>query len=245
MPLNSSAQLQVPVDRKTSAFTNMTKSRHELKLIVNQKNSNTLAVPEPARGRKNEKNRKYSEQIFKAKSVDVLAVGVKKIRGSQFCNQDPESKHIEVNVIKKNTKQLEVPGSPTRQTNNFNSSNNTLKHQGSSTPNHSSNSTNEMQKSAENAKTQNYQYLKMNDLNSNKARNNHSSYYGMGGYEPKREKNMTISYEFRNRNEAQSKSSNSTDKRDGGHNWGKKISGLFSDDASIKHLKESVKFKTA
>ena len=66
-----------------------------------------------------------------------------------------------------------------------------------------------MQKSAENAKTQNYQYLKMNDLNLNKGRNNHSSYYGMGGYEPKREKNMTISYEFRNRNEAQSKSSNS------------------------------------
>lgn len=71
----------------------------------------------------------------------------------------------------------------------------------------------------------------------------------MGGIEPKRDKTMTISYEFRSRNEAQSKSSNSTEKQDnkgsGGHNWGKKISGLFSDDASIKHLKESVKFKTA
>lgn len=30
-----------------------------------------------------------------------------------------------------------------------------------------------------------------------------------------------------------------------GNNWTKKISGLFSDDASIKHLKGSVKFKTA
>jgi len=119
--------------------------------------------------------------------VDALASGVKKIRGSQFCNQDPESKHLEVNVIKKNLNRLVVPGSPNHQANNFHSSNNTtLKDPGSSTPNHSSNSTNEMQRSAENAKGQNYQYLKMNDLNSNKARNNHSSYYGMGGYEPKR-----------------------------------------------------------
>lgn len=31
----------------------------------------------------------------------------------------------------------------------------------------------------------------------------------------------------------------------GSNKWTKKISGLFSDDASIKHLKGSVKFKTA
>jgi hypothetical protein len=52
---------------------------------------------------------------------------------------------------------------------------------------------------------------------------------------------MTISYEFKNRNEVQSRSSGTSDQ----NNWAKKISGLFSDDASIKHLKESVKFKTA
>jgi hypothetical protein len=72
----------------------------------------------------------------------------------------------------------------------------------------------------------------------------------MGNYpsEQKREnKNMTISYEFKNRNENQSKSSASSNKQqqENGNNWAKKISGLFSDDASIKHLKGSVKFKTA
>ena len=49
----------------------------------------------------------------------------------------------------------------------------------------------------------------MNDLNNNKGRNNQSSCYGMGGYqgEDRKDKNMTISYEFKNRNEVQSRSS--------------------------------------
>ena len=54
-----------------------------------------------------------------------------------------------------------------------------------------------------------YQKLKMNDQKI--IRNNQSSYYGMGGaYNTpngkKDVKNMTISYEFKNRNEARSKS---------------------------------------
>ena len=58
---------------------------------------------------------------------------------------------------------------------------------------------------------------------------------------------MTISYEFKNRNDERSKSNSSGVVQDDNrsNNWNKKISGLFSDDASIKQLKESVKFKTA
>lgn len=84
----------------------------------------------------------------------------------------------------------------------------------------------------------------MNDLGL-KLRNNMSSYYGMGGKpEEKREKNMAVSYNFHNKND---ENSSESDKNEGSNhnNWTKKISGLFSDDASIKHLKGSVKFKTA
>ncbi len=105
-----------------------------------------------------------------------------------------------------------------------------------------------MQNSGENKAGTSYHYLKVNDLSNNRIRNNQSSCYGMSKQpqENKRDKNMTISYEFKNRNEAQSKSSSSKqDNHDSGNNWTKKLSGLFSDDASIKHLKGSVKFKTA
>ena len=125
----------------------------------------------------------------------------------------------------------------------------TAKDPGSSTPNHSSNSTNQMKNSQSNRnKSTNYQLLKMNDLNASKGRNNQSSYYGMGGYpaDNRKDKNMTISYEFKNRNEVNSRSSGSNNKQQSsGNNWNKKLSGLFSDDNSIKHLKQSVKFKTA
>lgn len=85
----------------------------------------------------------------------------------------------------------------------------------------------------------------MNDLGGGKFRNNQSSYYGMGGLkvDEKKDKNMAVSYSFQNHNE---KYSDNEDRNDNkmGNNWAKKISGLFSDDASIKHLKGSVKFKT-
>ena len=82
-----------------------------------------------------------------------------------------------------------------------------------STPNNSINSMNSTDKSKD--KRTSYQYLKVNDLQPTKLRNNQSSYYGMGGGgypEARRDKNMTISYEFKNRNEARSKSSHSSKK---------------------------------
>ena len=55
----------------------------------------------------------------------------------------------------------------------------------------------------------------MNDLNAGKGRNNQSSYYGMGDYpvDNRKDKNMTISYEFKNRNEVNSRSSGSNNKQ--------------------------------
>lgn len=57
---------------------------------------------------------------------------------------------------------------------------------------------------------------------------------------------MVVSCSFGN-NDQDSSKSRSREKKEKmmGNNWNKKISGLFSDDASIKHLKGSVKFKTA
>ena len=51
-----------------------------------QNSSNFLAVPQ-VKNRKNQ--RKYSQQVFKAKSTEVLKAGVNKVRGSQFYVQDP------------------------------------------------------------------------------------------------------------------------------------------------------------
>jgi hypothetical protein len=86
----------------------------------------------------------------------------------------------------------------------------------------------------------------MNDLGC-KLRNNMSSYYGMAESKPeeKRDKNMAVSYNFQNKNDDNSSESEKNDIGVANNNWTKKISGLFSDDASIKHLKGSVKFKTA
>jgi hypothetical protein len=68
----------------------------------------------------------------------------------------------------------------------------------------------------------------------------------MGGTKPeeKRDKNMAVSYSFQNKNDDNSSESEQNGDRVG-NNWTKKLSGLFSDDASIKHLKGSVNFKTA
>ena len=91
-----------------------------------------------------------------------------------------------------------------------------------------------------------YLSLKMNDLGC-KLRNNQSSYYGMGNSKPeeKRDKNMAVSYNFHNKNDENSSDASERNDNKRSNNWTKKISGLFSDDASIKHLKGSVNFKTA
>ena len=69
-----------------------------------------------------------------------------KVRGSQFYVQDPEHRQQEVNVIKRKPQLLEPPSpkSPTNLMKNYPNSSNktTVKDPGSSTPNHSSNSTN-------------------------------------------------------------------------------------------------------
>jgi hypothetical protein len=60
---------------------------------------------------------------------------------------------------------------------------------------------------------------------------------------------MAVSYSFNPKNdkndENSSDASEQNENKMHNNNWTKKISGLFSDDASIKHLKGSVKFKTA
>ena len=105
-----------------------------------------MEVPQEGRGRKNINKRKYSEQLFKGKSVEALTAGINKVRGSQFYVQDPETRHQEVNVIKKRPI-LQDPISPTTpkhlmKGNPLSSNKTTAKDPGSSTPNHSSNSTN-------------------------------------------------------------------------------------------------------
>ena len=119
-------------------------------------------------------------------------------------------------------------------------------------PNNSS-STHEVRGSSEEAKGshgQEYHSLKVNDLNADKHRNNQSSYYGMGHLKPEAPaKNMATSYEFTNFNQAESSGSDKDVRpRGGGSNhkssWNNKLSGLFSDNASIKQLKASVKIKT-
>jgi hypothetical protein len=88
--------MQSHLGRDSASFANISKSRHELKLLVNKKDSKS---PSPqAKARKNQ--RKYSEQIFKPRSVDALAAGIKKICGSNIYEQDPEIKMNGVNVIK-------------------------------------------------------------------------------------------------------------------------------------------------
>ena len=55
---------------------------------------------------------------------------------------------------------------------------------------------------------------------------------------------MAVSYSFNNNNKNDDCSSSSEKTGNKiGNNW-KKLSGLFSDNASIKQLKNSVKFKT-
>jgi len=45
---------------------------------------------------------------------------------------------------------------------------------------------------------------------------------------------MTVSFNYQNKNE---NNNNNDEKKSNGSGWAKKISGLFSDDASIKQLK--------
>lgn len=103
--------------------------------------SNLLQVPG-----KN-KQRKYSEQVFKAKSVDALAKVAKRIYGSNIYEQDPEIKQNGVNVIKVNTNASNLNISPTKKNaNNLTLNKNKqyssgIKGADSGTPNNSSNST--------------------------------------------------------------------------------------------------------
>ena len=117
---------------------------------------------------------------------------------------------------------------------------------------YNSSSTHEVRGSSEELKGshgQEYHSLMVNDLNADKGRNNQSSYYGMGHLKPEApSKNMATSYEFTNFNHAENNSDNEGRPRGAGSNhkssWNNKLSGLFSDNASIKQLKASVKIKT-
>jgi hypothetical protein len=117
---------------------------------------------------------------------------------------------------------------------------------GISSPNNSS-STKEIQQSGE--LKANYTKLKMKDLGGDKPKNNQSvinTYSMVHVNDPKKDKNMAVSYQFQN-NEDDSSDSERSLKR-APHKketkWSNKISGLFSDSVSIKHLKESIRIKT-
>ena len=96
----------------------------------------------PEKLKPNKPQRKYSEQIFKAKSVDVLASGLKKIHGSNIYDQDPEIKYNGVNInvhVINNSPSKNKNATPNFSKTNEKSS--ALKGAGCSTPNNSSNST--------------------------------------------------------------------------------------------------------
>jgi hypothetical protein len=118
---------------------------------------------------------------------------------------------------------------------------------GISSPNNSS-STKEIQQSGE--LKANYTKLKMKDLGGDKPKNNQSviNPYNMPHLQdPKKDKNMAVSYQFQSKEEDNSSDSERSLKRAPRKKeakWSNNISGLFSDSASIKHLKESIRIKT-
>lgn len=116
-----------------------------------------------------------------------------------------------------------------------------------SSPNNSS-STKEIQQSGELSPY--YNKLKLNDLG-DRPKNNQSvipSTIPAGlSPEPKKDKNMTASYQFESKDCSSSDSQRSLKKgpaKKKEAKWSNKISGLFSDNKSIKHLKGSIKIKT-
>ncbi len=70
---------------------------------------NKLQLPQQTRKDKNQ--RKYSEQLFKAKSVDALAGGMKKICGSNIYQQDSPGK-LQINIVPKRKVNDYCPESP-------------------------------------------------------------------------------------------------------------------------------------
>lgn len=89
----------------------------------------------------------------------------------------------------------------------------------------------------------------MKDLGGDKPKNNQSvinTYNVAHTQDPKKDKNMAVSYQFQNKEEDNSDSEGSLERapRKKETKWCNKISGLFSDSVSIKHLKESIRIKT-
>jgi hypothetical protein len=89
----------------------------------------------------------------------------------------------------------------------------------------------------------------MKDLGGDKHKNNQSviNTYSMASMQdPKKDKNMAVSYQFQSNDDHSSDSERSLKKapRKKEAKWSNKISGLFSDSLSIKHLKESIRIKT-
>ena len=90
----------------------------------------------------------------------------------------------------------------------------------------------------------------MKDLGGDKPKNNQSviNTYTIAttlSPEAKKEKNMAASYQFESKDCSSSGSERSLQKGAKKETkWSNKISGLFSDNMSIKHLKESIKIKT-
>lgn len=91
--------LSPPPKIQTSYAPNlfMSKSRHQLKALVNPKKQ---ASPQPKQDeRKQKKSRKYSQQLIKVKSLEALTS--KKFAGSNIYLNDPQNRGA-VNVIKAN-----------------------------------------------------------------------------------------------------------------------------------------------
>jgi hypothetical protein len=90
----------------------------------------------------------------------------------------------------------------------------------------------------------------MKDLGGDKPKNNQSvinTYNVPHVQDPKKDKNMAVSYQFQNKEEDDSSDSEHSLERAPRKKetkWSNKISGLFSDSVSIKHLKESIRIKT-
>jgi hypothetical protein len=173
----------------------LNKSRREIKAIVNTPDPVITVVPAtPSNSKARKTQRKYSEQLFKARSLDMLQAKRAKVHGSNIFEQDPETRQaLNIEVVKRHETIHTPSGKKTNETSDK---------QGVGSPIDSSLSSKELQNSQEREfthKEPNYKNLKINDLNNGKARNNLSSYYG-GVSQDEINKNMATSYSFKNRN---------------------------------------------
>lgn len=173
----------------------LNKSRREIKAIVNTPDPVITVVPvTPSHSKARKTQRKYSEQLFKARSLDMLQAKRAKVHGSNIFEQDPETRQaVNIEVVKRHETIHTPSGKKTNETSDK---------QGVGSPIDSSLSSKELQNSQEREfthKEPNYKNLKINDLNNGKARNNLSSYYG-GVSQDEINKNMATSYSFKNRN---------------------------------------------